>query len=105
MKRLYRAAHLPEAELLKDRLLDAGIPAVVKGGLLTGILGEIPVDITPEVWIENEADWARAQAVVRDYEAALRRERPPPSWTCPRCAAEVDGELGLCWRCGAPRPQ
>jgi len=104
MKRVYRAAHLMEAELLKDLLADAGITAHVHGGPLTGALGELPVDATPEVWIEDDARYEAARAVVAEYEARLRDDHAAPPWTCPRCGETVDGELDLCWSCGTPRP-
>ncbi len=104
MKRVYRAAHLLEAERVKDLLLDAGIEAHVHGALLTGALGELPVDATPEVWIVDDDRFAAARAVVADYEARLRGERTGSPWRCPRCGETVDGELDLCWSCGEARP-
>ncbi len=102
MKRVYRAANLLEAELVKDQLGDAGIPAVVHGALLTGIMGEIPVDATPEVWIEDPRDYPRACALIAAYEQRLRQ----PShghWRCPNCGEEVELPLEICWNCNAPR--
>lgn len=104
MKRVYRAAHLLEAELVKDLLLDAGISAHVHGALLTGAMGELPVDTTPEVWIEDDDRYQSARAVVAEYEARLRAEQIRAPWTCPRCGETVDGELDLCWSCGEARP-
>lgn len=99
MRRLYDAADLPQAQLLIDRLAAAGIPARLFNENAQGGLGEIPfIAAYPQVWIEDEADWARARAVVERFE---RPVEPAPARRCPACGEENPGEFELCWSCGA----
>lgn len=105
MRTLYQARDSLEARLLLDALRAADIGAVILGEHLAGAAGELPAFNFPTVWIVENAQWGRAQAVLdaflddRQGPAATR-----PAWVCARCAAEVDGELDLCWNCGSGRP-
>lgn len=42
MKVIFHADHLFEAEILAEKLADAGIRPFIKGGHLTGAMGELP---------------------------------------------------------------
>ena len=100
MKRLYDAADLPQAQLLLDRLAEAGIPARLFNANAQGGLGEIPFTAAyPQVWIEEAADWERARAVVERFE---RPAKPAPARRCPACGEENPGGFDLCWSCGGP---
>ncbi|MFM1892228.1 MAG: hypothetical protein RLZ44_1305 [Pseudomonadota bacterium] len=105
MQALYQARDAPEAHLLADRLAAARIRAVVLGEHLAGAAGELPALNFPTVWLVDPAHAVRAQAVLAEF---LAEQRAPLAaadpWICPACAAEVDGELDLCWNCGAERP-
>ncbi len=101
MHRLYTAANLPEAYLLRALLAHAGIEAFVFNEHAHGGLGEIPfMHACPELWLADEADIARATRVIRGYEApppASRMSRP-----CSACGEDNPGGFELCWRCGRP---
>ena len=73
MRIVYRAEGLIDANLLKDRLEAAGIPALIGGQYLTGGMGELPVAGLVTVSVPN--DWSEeAEIEVREFERALRAE-------------------------------
>jgi hypothetical protein len=72
MERFYTALNRFDAYLLLHRLQHAGISAHVFNEHASSIVGEVPPDIAqPQVWLANERDRPRAEAVL----AALARER------------------------------
>ncbi|MDX1460574.1 MAG: DUF2007 domain-containing protein [Xanthomonadales bacterium] len=81
-----------------------GIPTHLKNQYLTGALGDLPfVEAVPELWIINEKDLARANALIRGLREA--QAQPRPDWSCPTCQAVVEGVFASCWKCQAPRPE
>jgi len=98
MVRIYSAASLPDAHLVRGLLGQAGIDATVFNENLQGGLGEIPfTHAYPEVWIVDERDLQRAREVIRQI------ERPAPglgSIICPRCHEGSPGHFQICWNCG-----
>lgn len=101
---VYMAANGPQAHFLKGLLDDAGIDARVVGDALqaAGYNTVTP----PHLWVR--ADQAEAaRNVLRVWEAHANdlslEDRPPPSWICPTCRAEVDADFELCWQCQTPR--
>lgn len=100
MKKLYRAASLPEAHLLRGLLAQAGIPSYVFNENAQGGLGQLPfTEAWPEVWVSEDRDLARAREIVRAFECA---PDTACSVRCPACQEENPGSFQLCWSCGAP---
>lgn len=101
MKRLYMAAHLPDAHLLAHELESDGIKARVFNETLQGGVGELP-HVYPEVWIEDERDWERARALVENFERRVTRDKGVVR--CPDCHEENPASFEICWQCGAVLP-
>lgn len=100
MKRLLQAPNLVLATLWADQLSAAGVAATVQRAYASGIVGQIPPDQSlPEVWVEDEAQWSRAEALLAEW-----RQAPSRTWACPGCHEIVEGPFELCWNCGRPRP-
>lgn len=98
MQRLYTAANLQEAHLIRGMLSVAGIETRVFNEHLQGGLGDLPfTEIYPEIWIEDEADVKRAQRILADYErpAIARASRH-----CASCGEDSPGGFEICWHCG-----
>lgn len=99
MRRLYSAATLPDAHLVKGLLAQAGIEARVFNENAQGGMGEIPfTHAWPEVWIVDDADFARAGEIVRQFEQPATSG---PARACGQCAEENPGNFQVCWHCGA----
>lgn len=100
MQRFYTALNRFDAYLVLHRLQHAGITAHVFNEHVSSIVGEVPPDVAqPQVWLANERDRPRAEAVL----AALARERGQSgaSVFCRSCHEENPANFELCWHCGA----
>lgn len=97
MRRVYTAAHLPDAQLLTHSLEAAGVRARVFNESLQGGVGELP-HVYPEVWIEDENDWERARSLVEKFERSVTRNKGVVR--CPQCHEENPGTFEICWQCG-----
>jgi hypothetical protein len=97
---IYRATNLPQAYFVRNLLLEEGIESRVTepNEPLEGI------GITPHEVLVRQADAARAQQVVKEYEQQQQQRARRPDWTCPACSAHVPGIHDECDDCGAPRP-
>ena len=99
MKKLYRAANLPEAHLLRGLLAQAGIEALVFNENAQGGVGQLPfTEAWPEVWVAQDRDLARARDIVESFEG---RSATGADLRCPSCAEDNPGSFQSCWRCGA----
>ena len=68
MKLVYPAPSLIGTTQLKDFLEREGIPCILKNDILAGIAGEVPwTETFPEVWVVNDSDFARAEALKADW--------------------------------------
>jgi hypothetical protein len=98
MQRFFVASHRVEAYLLVDRLAHAGIKAHVFNEHASSIVGDVPPDVAqPQVWLDDDADRPRADAVLREYRA--ERERTG-SVACGKCGEDNPATFDLCWKCG-----
>ena len=97
MQRVYAAAHLPEAHLVRGLLNASGIAARIFNEFAPGGLGDLPAaSVFPEVWVENDRDFERARCVIERYE----RECPTTGhWTCSGCGEANPAGFEICWRC------
>ncbi|MDA8420506.1 MAG: DUF2007 domain-containing protein [Pseudomonadota bacterium] len=95
MLKLYRAANLQEAYLIKGMLSAAGIEVHVLNEHLQGGLGELPFsEVYPELWLEDERDATLALRILADY------EHPLPGRRCGFCGEDNPGTFEICWHCG-----
>jgi ribosomal protein L40E len=98
MQRFFVASHRVEAYLLVDRLAHAGIKAHVFNEHVSSIVGDVPPDVAlPQVWLDDDADRARAESVLREYQAERSRAG---SAVCSKCGEENPATFELCWKCG-----
>ena len=99
MKRLCRASSLPDAHILRGLLEQSGIVARVFNENAQSGVGQLPVsEAQPELWLDDERDLSRAQAVLSEFEAA---PRVTGSLRCSRCAEDNPANFQVCWNCGA----
>ena len=100
MKQVYIASDMIDAELFKDYLLSKAIPAEVKGAMLIGIIGEIPANTYPTVWVEEDRDFDLARRYVAEYENRVNDITQKKNWMCANCGEENEPQFQLCWSCG-----
>lgn len=97
MQRIFTASNRIDAYLVLDRLKHAGIKAHVFNENMSSIVGDVPPDVAhPQVWLDDDADRERAEAVLRAYQVERNRTG---TLICPRCREENPATFELCWRC------
>lgn len=100
MKRLYSAANLPEAYLIRDMLAEVGVRTHILNENAQGGVGEIPfTQAYPEIWIERKDDLERARRVIAKYES---RSPSNDYVDCARCGEQNPENFETCWHCGVP---
>jgi hypothetical protein len=98
MQRFFVASHRVEAYLLVDRLAHAGIKAHVFNEHASSIVGDVPPDVAlPQVWLDDDDDRSRAEAVLREYQVERNRRG---SVRCAHCREDNPATFELCWNCG-----
>ena len=99
MKKLCSAANLMEAQIMLDLLGHDYIAARLFNEHAQGGMGDIPfTHAYPEVWVVNDSDFARGQAIVSAFEKAPIETRVV---FCRACGEENPHNFQLCWQCGA----
>lgn len=102
MTKVHSAPHALVLENLKNILEAQGIAAEVRSPYLGAARGDIPAtECWSELWVED-ADAARARALVDDSSGPI--DPSGDRWKCRRCGEEIEPPFDACWSCGAPRP-
>jgi len=98
MKRVFSSFNLVLVHHSRNLLEAEGIRTEVRNQMLSSAMGELPpAECQAEVWVLNDADEARASAV-------LRRPAPSgPDWKCSNCGETSGPQFTQCWNCGAFR--
>lgn len=97
MRIAYRAANLPEAQLVADLLAAAGIEARVFNQNAQSLAGEIPPAVAgPQVWVLDDALYPRARRLIDEHTA----QPAPGSRPCRHCGEDNPDNFLTCWGCG-----
>lgn len=98
MKRVYLANDPVSANVLKLRLEENGIQAIVQDERTHELRGEVPL-VYPSVWVGNE-DEAAAREIALEFSHPQHGE----PWTCQTCGEVLEASFADCWKCEqAPR--
>lgn len=99
MKKICESRIAIELEMQKSLLEQAEISCQIQHAALTTLAGAVPFDqCYASLWVLNDADVARAEAIL------AASQEVGEVWICPRCGESVDAELAVCWNCGAVAP-
>jgi hypothetical protein len=103
MKRVFTANTMSADQgIVKSLLEEANIPCMIRNENLSTALGEGPfAECSPEIWIQNDADYPRAREIVDAWRNAGAEDHGP--WVC-RCGETIEGQFTSCWKCGSERP-
>jgi hypothetical protein len=98
-KALLTEGNLLQAHTWKGLLETCGICVELKGEMLLGGIGELPVDVqNVELWVA-EPELAQAQAVLGSIEV------DGPQWQCVQCHEMNETNFDLCWHCSAEKSE
>jgi hypothetical protein len=91
-----------DQETLKSLLEKAKVPCMIRNEDLSMALGELPfTECSPELWILNDEDYARAKEIVDAWRNAGIDNHAP--WICPHCSEAIEGQFTSGWKCGRER--
>ena len=99
LKKIYSAASLPDAHLIRNLLGEAGIEAHVLNENAQGGVGQLPVmEAYPQIWIVDEREMSRAREIIQAFEhmPSIRS-----TVRCQQCAEDNPSNFQVCWNCGA----
>ena len=102
MRLLYHPCHLADAHFVKQLLEHDGMRVIVRGEFLAGGIGELPADVL-SVWIVDDQDAERAQAVLRELSRNRRTQQGGVAWICATCGESLESQFTHCWQCGGAR--
>lgn len=88
-----------EADMARNRLEASGIRAFLGDDQTVGWLWHLGTALSGVKVLVAERDLPRAREILQSVEASRGQGRVLP-WSCPKCGAEVDGEMDICWACG-----
>jgi len=90
-----------EADIARNHLEAAGIQAFLADDQTVGWLWHLGTALQGVKVLVAESDLARAIETLQQSEEPPAAGAPPAeSWSCPKCGAEVDAEMVVCWSCG-----
>lgn len=99
MIKVYENFDFSRVGQMQSLLESHGISTFIRNQYGSSVMGEVPfVEVVPQLFVLRDGDAGRARDI-------LENESPPlevvADWTCPDCGAEVEGQFGSCWNCGA----
>ena len=97
MRKIYIAANLPDAHIVLNLVERAGIRTCVTNANVQSVIGEVPVNLYPEVWVMDDEDYVRARKIVVDHEYTPRE---CGVGYCLDCGEENPRSFEICWHCG-----
>jgi hypothetical protein len=99
MKRVWSGSSLPDTAHFKNVLEHAGIECLIKNRELGGGVGDLPVfDASPELWVLDDQEEARAVRLLRDSSRPAANGAP---WRCVQCGEDNEAQFAACWSCGS----
>ena len=102
MPAFFSSLRTHEIHHLKNLLESAGIRCQLRNEGLSTLAGEVPfVECAVQLWLEDDADRALAEAVLREM-TSLPGQTPAP-WACTFCGETLERQFTACWRCGSER--
>ena len=100
LKTLATYATPVEADVVRNRLEASGIQAFLADDQTAGWLWHLGAALRGVKVLVAESDLPGALEMLEDLQRSRAQDAPSPVWPCPKCGAEVDGEMDVCWACG-----
>ena len=97
MKKLFTHENRMIVFNLKNVLQAEGIETIVVNEFAAGGAGDLATfDTWPELWIEDDARFEQAQALIQ----GILSDRRTDDWFCRTCQERNDVSFQICWNCG-----
>lgn len=104
MRKIYENPEFARVGHFQSVLEARGIATMIKNEAMASVFrGTAGLhDLSPELWVMNEADYERAMEILGSLQEEGRPAADP--WTCPRCGEAQEGSFDECWNCQTERP-
>ena len=103
MRKVYSSDNYLLIGHMRQVLENNHIRCTVRNEHLIGGAGELPpIEVWPELWVQEDFQFEQAQDLVNAY--LEDRSLPRHDWRCPRCGEAIEGQFTDCWSCGTERP-
>ncbi|MBE7499233.1 MAG: DUF2007 domain-containing protein [Verrucomicrobiales bacterium] len=99
MKCVLSSSASAELALLKNILQNAGIRCIELNEQMAQTIPLAPFQA--ELWVENEADYAPALALLAEWHHPTHTGGP--AWKCSQCGETLGSQFSKCWKCGQRR--
>lgn len=98
---VYRAQNSMQAHLVRSVLEDEGIPAVVDGDVLQGVIGAMPAGWAgaPRVLVDGDHE-SRAREIVNRADLEFAQDEDEDGAKCLACGAPMSESDVACAQCG-----
>lgn len=98
MKKLYTHENRMIIFNLKNVLESEGVATVIMNEFASGGTGDLATfDTWPELWIENDVQFERAETILQK----ILDNRRSDYWFCRSCQEKNDSSFETCWNCGS----
>lgn len=98
MRRVYSSFDRLAVFHARNLLESEGIRVSIRNEMLSSAMGELPpAECQAEVWVLEDADARRAEAILDRKPAAAG-----PPWHC-ACGETCEDQFTQCWSCGCAR--
>ena len=87
-----------DAQIAQGTLASLGVSALLETDNCGGMRPHLDLTIGVRLLVA-QADAERAREIL----PAIPVSAAGPSWTCPGCGEEVEGNFDTCWNCGRER--
>ncbi len=99
---VYSAPNTAQAQWVRDRLEESGIPVKASGEPLIALSGGLPVsEAAITISVARDEDFAAARSLIEEMEAA---DAGKGTWSC-ACGEANPSSFLSCWKCGQPRDE
>ena len=96
--RVYSAPVLAMVANVQQVLESNGIESQIRGEYRGAAVGHIPpIEAWPELWVTDPTQVSEAIRLVK--EVLSSEDSDLPSWKCPSCGEQIEGQFSACWNC------
>ena len=95
--RVYSAPVLAMVGIVQQVLESNGIASEIRGEYRGAAVGVPTIEAWPELWVTDPTQVAEAIRLVK--EVLSSEDSDLPSWKCPGCGEQIEGQFGACWNC------
>lgn len=99
MKLVFSSSEVPELEMIRHMLEEAGIHCEVRSSTAMDALCAEPS--SAELWVDRDDEYPRARQIFETWTQPA--QHVSHTWICPKCRTKLAEVFDICWKCGTHR--